>query len=1237
MLLTILELKSAFPQSNELPEYYQHLFNAEALFNHPTFTTKEFELALEQIKLAENKLNQALTEKDKSFYYFLNSYALYLTAWIDNDKEDIYSDVLEHALTLNPDLNNAAKRLRHCFDIFEYVAQQDESYAEENNIDSDLEDEYFHQMLPSYIDCTTNIINAFYKIIENDYYFTSEVLSVIGQYLESLDENNVFIEKSKLHMILSKIEEILNEIATENKAIIRDRINHDNINLHFYISLSKAQDQIHENNFLEADDILKQCHEYTNKNDVDNFLKIYVLTCRAYIHKSLSILVPNKYKNREFTSKKLFESAYALCRNSEDKQFVEEKENIFDYILYVSQEIPDNSNTQLYLKHLFSLSHDIYNAEKLYSIDNPDITDKDNQLIILNSRSFYYQQSIKKNYDHLVHFNLSSIDRLLGNEDSFMLYFLNFIVSLQFINKIPEDYKNYSHKSDVINRNIKFFLTLCNKRKIFTPRLEKIVGHLIQNKKLDHATFYDVANEFSKDGHTVAATFFMTVGLLLEGICDSNTIQSENYITEMQTRFLKERLWDESLYLHLYLAPIYLDLLVYSHIQMNNEAIDLDKEFKKVIPNITHQGYKFLTEVKAKQCEDKILSIFNSPDKLSLRNCANFRAILELTFVSKLIYRMAAILEQDINLFKIELIKLNATFPKWKSAANAFFENLMPKSAEPLLANAATSSSPAQENKEETVSPVKKKARAKKSKKIIQSTVFPQHIRHAATQSMSKNMLDNKIPEHIVDLVTEQVDKQSTQQTSPVNDEVMKKERKKKTTSRRQATQQYTSASSIPAPIITQEKNVSSDEEEPIIAPSILQPSAVVEPSVDASSMCIAPKLSPLKHIPMLLIIIPAPIQSFIKLLKSIGSKRTALVGGYVRDQLLKKDLGKENQDYDVVTDLPIAIIKQKLPELFVKTSFSDDYHNINYAGIEIDLKFSSHLSFKELNDLEAYQYDARSRDFTCNILYANEDGFVFDPLDKGIEGLKESYLISVNDMKVSFLGDPIRMFRAIYSTNKRGLEFSDEMKHILPECIELSEEYLANPSNSGKINSLMVKLLCPIKIKYDNHVAIYANDIASINFKQLEEFGFIKRLFPKLDLIFQKNTQFKDWIIKELTNQKDTLNLNYIYAMFILGSMLVKQAHNENIVFNDEVVLKEIISVTPLLKKNFESWNFTGLVLAAINAWLHYKNPNLDSASSSYHHSSSMFFGRNATPKQHSQSAPPSFTSPSPNDMPNM
>ncbi len=1210
MLYKIINIKDLLPQNRPLPEFYLHLLKVESEFNQTPFTFENYQTASVSLELAQKMLDEVLEEKDKSYYYLLQGIADGLNSWINDDPSlDLSCDQhFKIAEKINPNLKKNIELLLNFFQVLEHIIKDKEIDSEEESYAEDFED-----IFPDCIQRSVLTQQAVMNLLNHEYDLPILELLLAANYYENLKQDNTFISLTDAKIQLSKINNLINEKDVVERAILRDQQKNGEANIALYNLIKSGREKIEAGHFLQAEEIYKSCSQCLDSTTIDNFLKIHILASRGYIHGLFSILTPMTYDKSQLYSTYFFNAASKISHSPQSSHYINDKKLVIGFILTASNELQENDDIESYIKEMVKLGHTLYEGRKLYDDENVDLLNQYNLAFLSKCEEFYNNAAHQKESSFLNYFHLASICRILKDEELFIGYFIKFIFHGNFNNKFSERFANFEIISKAIDLNIKYFLCLHCDVDLFGNHLDDKIGNIINlNKTIGQDEISHLAEEFSSKGLIVAATLFMNISLLLEHTQKEMISSSEDDITKKQTQFLQNALWDDTIYSRLYLAIIYLDLIAYSAIHTNKKTIDLNKEFKKVAPNITFNNDKFLSEIKIKQCEEVLKSIFKT--MLSTENYNDFRKILELLFVSKLAHYCASLINRNDPHASVIQEELYTIFPKWSVSFKAFFQALNPKIPSSNLSSLACTMNMLKDDNKKP-----KKAKGKDIKKSKLPTGFSERKRSAPPISIAKDVVA-KVPDHIASLLEASMSIEESKESFLPENNVKAKDKKKNKQSRRKAFQQA----------------YSDESPEPIADSLSHKITEMTHLELNIINNATSSPLQSESLTPVIIhaIIVPDQIKNFINLLKKSGSKRVSLVGGYVRDQLLQRNSGEpidiNNQDYDIVTDLPIKFIKDKFPELFKTDILNDEYATLEFGGLKIDLKFSSQLANNNLSELEAYRQDARTRDFTCNLLYANENGTVFDPLNIGIEGLKDVCLIAIpkanvsdinhhsnttEDIRQSFSEDPIRMFRAIHATSMRELQFSDEMNVVLPESLIAMKAYFSEENNLGKINSLMHKLLCRGR--------------ADENFAALMNFGFLKLLFPALDELITVNKKFESWLIHELKNPPSKPSLNYIYAMFIVGMNLVNSSHN--IPFSNsemDQIENNIISATPLLTKNFEKWPFKSLIQLAKMSWL--KHAGLDVLNSNKLHrslsTSSIFhIDNSSSASEHiSVSAPP-------------
>lgn len=135
-------------------------------------------------------------------------------------------------------------------------------------------------------------------------------------------------------------------------------------------------------------------------------------------------------------------------------------------------------------------------------------------------------------------------------------------------------------------------------------------------------------------------------------------------------------------------------------------------------------------------------------------------------------------------------------------------------------------------------------------------------------------------------------------------------------------------------------------------------------------------------------------------------------VGGCVRDQIM----GVDPHDFDICTDATPdelhTIFKHfstQNSEVFGVTMPIIDGELIEIATMRRDITKGRHPKIEFTKDIKE---DAERRDFTCNTLYEDAKGTIYDPVGTGIDDIKANELKFVGHAVDRISEDPLRLFR---------------------------------------------------------------------------------------------------------------------------------------------------------------------------------------------------------------------------------
>ena len=216
----------------------------------------------------------------------------------------------------------------------------------------------------------------------------------------------------------------------------------------------------------------------------------------------------------------------------------------------------------------------------------------------------------------------------------------------------------------------------------------------------------------------------------------------------------------------------------------------------------------------------------------------------------------------------------------------------------------------------------------------------------------------------------------------------------------------------------------------------------------------------------------------------------TYIVGGFVRDILLNKDL---KQDIDIMcvgSGIELAKKIQKKISSKEKIKIFKRYGTamINYNNLNIEFVGSRKESYSKNSrnpNIESGSFldDMLRRDFTINTLAIQLNksnyGKLIDTFN-GLKDLERKIIITPTDPNKTFSDDPLRMIRAV--------RFASQLKFDIDR--ETEKSILKNSSR--------LKIVSPERIS-DEINKILMTDAPSIGFKYLESMGLLKYIIPEL------------------------------------------------------------------------------------------------------------------------------------------
>ncbi len=290
------------------------------------------------------------------------------------------------------------------------------------------------------------------------------------------------------------------------------------------------------------------------------------------------------------------------------------------------------------------------------------------------------------------------------------------------------------------------------------------------------------------------------------------------------------------------------------------------------------------------------------------------------------------------------------------------------------------------------------------------------------------------------------------------------------------------------------------------------------------------------------------PVFNFIKKAAEELDYQTFVIGGYVRDFLLKKQKAK---DIDIVTLGSGIKLAEQVKKLLPGKTQSAYYKNFGTAllknkDLEIEFvgarKESYHPdSRKPAVENGTMEDDQKRRDFTINALALslNEDnwGQLIDPFN-GLDDLKNKIIRTPLDPDITFSDDPLRMIRAI--------RFASQLDFMIhPETFE-----------AIKRNKKRIKILSKERIM-DEFNKIMMHDKPSIGLQLLYETGILDEFFPELGKLqgveenegktHKDNFYHTLEVVDNISKHTDNLWLRWAALLHDIGKPDTKKYHDKN------------------------------------------------------------------------------------------
>ncbi len=219
------------------------------------------------------------------------------------------------------------------------------------------------------------------------------------------------------------------------------------------------------------------------------------------------------------------------------------------------------------------------------------------------------------------------------------------------------------------------------------------------------------------------------------------------------------------------------------------------------------------------------------------------------------------------------------------------------------------------------------------------------------------------------------------------------------------------------------------------------------------------------------------------------------VIGGFVRDLLLKRDFKKDIDVVAVGSGIELAL---KVSELLPKKPKVQVFKNygtamLRYEDTEIEFvgarKESYHFESRNpVVENGTLEDDQNRRDFTINALALSLNAATFGALSdpfNGLEDLENKIIKTPLDPDITFSDDPLRMLRAIRFANQLNFEIEEKSLQSITK-------------NASRINIISGERIV------DELNKILSTDKPSIGFLLLYKTGLLDILLPELTALNQ-------------------------------------------------------------------------------------------------------------------------------------
>jgi len=273
------------------------------------------------------------------------------------------------------------------------------------------------------------------------------------------------------------------------------------------------------------------------------------------------------------------------------------------------------------------------------------------------------------------------------------------------------------------------------------------------------------------------------------------------------------------------------------------------------------------------------------------------------------------------------------------------------------------------------------------------------------------------------------------------------------------------------------------------------------------------------------------------------------VIGGYVRDCLLKRDHSDKDIDI-VVVGSGITIARKAAKRLGVRSDVSvfRTFGTAMFRYGDYELEFVgarkesySHNSRKPVVKKGTLEDDLRRRDFTINALAISINsesyGEMLDPFN-GRQDLRDKIIRTPLDPDITFSDDPLRMMRAV--------RFAAQLNFTIDK----------NTFASIVRNTERIRIVSPERITTELN-KIISSSHPSEGFVLLERSGLLKIIFPELENLkgiekvegraHKDNFHHSIKVLDNIGKKSDNLWLRWAALLHDIGKPSVKKFYPES------------------------------------------------------------------------------------------